>query len=371
MKKKIKVLQFPIANTMGGTTQYVLQNWKYIDKSIFHFDFATMSKKLDIAAELEKSGSRIYYISCYAEEDEKKFIEEFRKILKSGDYDIVHLHTNQWKSFSVEKVAKEEGIKKIIIHAHNSGISFANREFRDMEEKKHYDVRNKLTKDIATDFWACSKMAADFIYGKQISREKIKIMKNAIEVNEFLYDEKIRNEYRRTLGVENRFVIGNVGRFVYQKNQEFLLQVFLEVIKEDKNCILLLIGTGEKESKYRNYVEQNGLQNNVFFMGYRNDVKNLLQAMDVFVLPSRYEGLPISAIEAQTSGLKCLCSDKITDEVKITNNLELLPLEVNIWKNKILNLKKGYKRENMAEIMTKAGYNINSQIKVLEKMYLE
>ena len=119
---KIKILQFPIANSKGGITNYILQNWKYIDKTKFRFDFATMSHSLDFAEELEEQGCKIYHISCYAEDNIEKFVHEFRNILNNEDYDVVHLHTKQWKSFLVERIAKEMGIKKIIIHAHSTGI---------------------------------------------------------------------------------------------------------------------------------------------------------------------------------------------------------------------------------------------------------
>lgn len=112
--RKIKILQFPIANSKGGITQYILQNWKFIDKAKFEFDFATMSKSLDFENELKKTGSKIYYISCYAEDNKEKFVREFTEILSNGNYDIVHLHTKQWKSFLVERIAKEAGIKKLL-----------------------------------------------------------------------------------------------------------------------------------------------------------------------------------------------------------------------------------------------------------------
>ena len=208
MNKKIRVLQFPIANSKGGITQYVLRNWKMIDKSRFQFDFATMSDSLDFANELEKQGCKIYYISCYAEENEKKFISEFKKILIDGNYDIVHLHTKHWKSFSVERIAKEVGIKKIIVHAHSTGIDGENVQ---SAEKLHYQMRNLLTEDVATDYWACSKLAADFLFGKNISTKKIRIMNNAIDLNKVRYNSKSGERYQKELGVKKELEIGNVG----------------------------------------------------------------------------------------------------------------------------------------------------------------
>ncbi|MCI8724726.1 MAG: glycosyltransferase family 1 protein [Hungatella sp.] len=374
--KKIKILQFPIANSKGGITQYILQNWKYIDKEKFQFDFATMSKRLDFSDALESEGCKIHYISCYAEDNREKFIEEFRKILLEGNYNIVHLHTKQWKSFLVEQIAKEVGVRKIIVHAHNTGVDTLDEQKRKKEIQLHNRVLDQLNMEIATDFWSCSEKAAEFIFKDKIPRSKIIIMKNAIDISKFKYNLKIRNEYREKFGVKDAYVIGNVGRFVYQKNQEFLLEVFSELCKEhtiqSKNCKLLLVGSGEREKEYKSITKEKGLEGKVIFTGERKDVEKLLQAMDLFCFPSRFEGLAISLIEAQTSGLKCICSDTISNEVKITENIKLVPLQTRLWVNEILkmvNLVEKYKRNDMNQIVTKAGYNILSQIKIVEQYY--
>lgn len=170
MQKKIKILQFPVANSQGGITQYILQNWKYIDKKRFQFDFATMSKHLSFADALLKQGCKMHYISCYAEENEQQFNEEFEAILRNENYDIVHLHTKQWKSYNIEKIAKKVGVPKIIVHSHNTGIDTLDDERRGEEIETHYRVRKALREDIATDFWACSNLAADFLYGDYIPK---------------------------------------------------------------------------------------------------------------------------------------------------------------------------------------------------------
>ena len=369
MKKKVRVLQFPIANSKGGITQYALRNWKFINRDKFQFDFATMSKTLDFAEELEQSGCKVYYISCYAEENEKKFVDEFRKILLVGHYDVIHLHTKQWKSFNVEKIASEVGVPKIIVHAHSSGIDTLDDERRKAETELHYSMRKMLTDEIATDFWACSRLAADFLYGTRISRDKVVVMNNAIELSVYAYDKRIREQYRRELKLEDKLVIGNVGRLVYQKNQEFLLSVFKEICEMRKDCVLLLVGEGEKETEYRQYVEENNLAEQVVFLGHRKDVSCLLQAMDLFCLPSRFEGLPLVLIEAQAAGVKCLYSNTITKEVELTENIKQLALNVDVWKKEILAYKDLEERKDMREHITAKGYNVEEQIKKIEREY--
>ena len=311
---KIKVLQFPIAASKGGITRYVLKNWQYIDKTRFQFDYATMSHTLDFADELKKEGCKIHYISCYAEENAKKFEDEFKNILQDGKYDIVHLHTKQWKSFRVEKLAKEAGVPRIIVHSHSTGIDTADEEKRQKEIALHYKMKNELTEDIATDFWACSRLAANFLFGDKIPAGRIKIMNNAIEPEKYCYDEDVRQEVRKEFGIEDRFVVGHIGRFAYQKNHEFLINMFAELCKEKKDAVLLLIGDGElKDAVYRQAVDLH-IENQVVFAGKRDDVNRLLQAMDVFCFPSRFEGLPITLVEVQAADLMCLYSETITDD---------------------------------------------------------
>lgn len=364
----MKILQFPVAASKGGITQYVLQNWKYIDKEKFQFDFATMSEKLDFADDLERQGCKVFYISCYAEQDEQRFCEEFRAILSEGNYDAVHLHTKQWKSFHVEEIAREVGIKRVIVHSHSTGIDTLDGEKREEETKLHNRMLGQLNEDIATDYWACSRKAADFLYANQIPQEQIKIMNNAIDLSKFRFQPKVRQEYRKMLGVEDNFVIGNVGRFVYPKNQEFLLHVFRQLCELRDDCILLLVGCGEREEEYRKYVKKYGLAKRVIFTGYRTDIPQLLQVMDCFCLPSRFEGLGIAVIEAQASGVSCICSNKVPEEAFISPFVQALPLNEKLWLEELLNTSRKDRSDAWRYVQV-AGYDIEEQIKVVEKAY--
>lgn len=367
-ENKVKVLQFPIANSKGGITQYALQNWKYIDKSRFHFDFATISKSIDFELELKKTGAKLFYLSCSAEEDKEQFIEEFKSILIEGNYDVVHLHTGFWKSIIVEEIAKDVGIKKIIVHAHNSGVDILDNERREKAELNHFMIRDTINEEIATDYWACSLKAADFLFGDKISKDKIKIMSNAIDVVKFEFNKSLRNEIRSEMGIkENEYVIGNVGRFVYQKNQDFLLRVFQLLCEIRENCRLLLVGDGEKKQEYYNFVKENALEDKVIFTGFRKDVNKLMHVMDIFCLSSRFEGFPISLVEAQAQGLMCIVSNEITVEAKITDLVRYLPLLEDEWVEELIN------QYNVITprlcLLKDTGYDIQKQIKILEELY--
>ena len=369
----IKVLQFPVANSKGGITRYVLQNWRFIDRDCFRFDFATMSKQLDFEDQLIKDGCKVFHISSYAEDNSETFTKEFREILANEQYDIIHIHTKQWKSFLVEQLAKEAGIKKIIVHAHSTGIDVLDEQKRLMEVELHNKRKAELNEDIATDYWACSMKAAEFIYGDMIPKEKIRIMNNAIDLDKFRYAETTRRECRRELGIKDKdYVVGNVGRFVYPKNQSFLLCVFKELCKQDDSFKLLLVGSGEREEEYRKYVRENNLEENVIFTGYRTDVSRLMQAMDVFCLPSHFEGLGIVLIEAQALGLQCITSDCIIEEALVTNIINRISLKSELeWvlqiekcRKRILKNRKVYNR-----IVKEKGYDLREQIKYIELLY--
>lgn len=369
MKKKIRVLQFPIANARGGITQYVLNNWHFIDRKRFHFDFVTLNKRIDFENELLADGCKIHCLSCYAEENEKKFIDEMSNILSIG-YDIVHLHTGYWKGFLVEELARKYGASKIIVHAHTTMIDILDDRIRQEALKKHERLKALFNVEMATHYCACSKEAADWLFGEQIPRNKIRIFKNAIDVNKFFYKPNIRKSYRKKIGVEDCFVIGNVGRFVYQKNHEFLLDVFQAINKEMKDTRLLLIGDGELLESMKEKAKIDGIENKVLFMGKRKDVAELMQAMDIFCLPSRFEGLGMVLIEAQCNGLNCIASENVPKEAKITKHLVFLPLDIQVWKENIVRRYNNFHREksDMRQII-KMGFSMTTQIKEVEELY--
>ncbi|MFD2331507.1 glycosyltransferase [Cohnella sp. GCM10020058] len=368
--KKIKVLQLPIVNQRGGITHYSMRNWDFIDKNKFRFDFVTFSKILDFEDELTSDGCKVHYVSCYAEENRKQFISELKKILSEG-YDAIHLHTGHWKSFLVEEIAIEMGIPIIIVHAHNMAVGISDPILRQKAIERHEQQKKLFMPHHATHFVACSQLAADWLYGPQIPKEKIRILKNAIDTNKFAFSPKVRKEYRVKLNIEDSFVIGHVGRFVYQKNHKMLIEVFAKVSKEIPNAKLMLIGDGEEFNSIKDSVHDLGLEEDVLLLGRQSDteVPKLMQAMDVFCNPSRFGGLDLTLVEAQTTGLKCLVTADIMPESKITENLQFLPLEVNAWYDAIIELSKGFSRTDCKDIVSKAGYSLENQIHELERIY--
>lgn len=366
----MKILHFPIRNSNGGVTRSALKFWKYIDHDRFQIDFATCSPKLDFEQGIIDQGCKVYYISCYAEQDAERFCQELKEILQQG-YDAVHLNTSWWKSFYAEKVAREAGIKIIIVHAHSTFVDIQDTKQRERELAEHERLRSYFTVDMATHFLSCSAAAADFLFGAQIPRKEISMIHNAVDLMRYSYDEQKRIAVRNALRLSNKFVIGNIGRMSYAKNQLFLLECFYEIQKKTADAVLMLVGDGELEKDIREKTEKYGITDKVILTGAVENTEDYLQCMDVFALPSRFEGLPCVLIEAQAAGLKCIAGDTVTKEAKVTDNVTFVELEKEKWVDAISRYTQGYGRIKMDEQIRKAGYDIRDEIKVLEELYTE
>jgi len=281
-----------------------------------------------------------------------------------GKYDAVHLHSVNI-AFMIFPAARRNGIKYLLSHSHSTVYS----------DKKLNAFRNyflcKGIKKQATHFLACSVAASDFLYGIE-NRESVLVFKNAIECSNYSFVTEIRNEYRKFFDFEDQLIIGHVGRFSETKNQKFLIEVFRDICDINDNAVLMLVGDGplkiEIEKKVLNY----GLSDKVLFLGQRDDVNKLMMAMDVFVLPSIYEGLPVVGVEAQASGLTCFMSDTITDEVEITN-VEFMSINdgPKAWAERICNVKlnsDSHRREDSKAVAAK-GYDINQEADNLYEFY--
>lgn len=366
--RKIKILQFPIAASNGGITHYAVENWRWLDKDRFQCDFATMSRNLPFADELERMGSDIYYISTYAEDNIEGFIKEFEDIL-SNNYDVVHLHTKQWKSVTVEELCKKHGVPMVIVHAHSTRCDNNDAKMRERETQAHIRIRSELKKDVATDYWACSSEAARWLYGEDILPD-VKIMKNAIDVDKFSFDLSVRNRLRNHYGLINKTVIGSVGRLVYQKNHEFLLRAFAKAKDYRDDLVLCIVGDGPLKTELKSLAVELGIFEDVIFAGNKDNVNEYYQMFDLMVFPSRFEGLGIALVEAQAAGLRCLAADNIPKEVQITNLIKYLPLNINVWVNEMTKFNCDENRMDMTLSIKNAGFSIKDQIIVVENEYL-
>lgn len=367
--KKIKVLQFSVANGKGGRAQAILENWKFINKGEFQFDFVAIKDPLAFQADIEKAGGHVYYLSCTAEENPRQFVEELENIFRNH-YDVLHIHSACWKNFFVNETARKCGIPKIIIHSHNTDVSkIENVDLMKQLKQRHYQLRDELTLEMASDFWACSQAASEWLFADRIPKERIKIVKDAIDTRRFAYNREMRERYREKLCIGEKIVIGHVGRFSYQKNQEYLVDLLYALKQDYDNIILLMEGVGKLKSQVVDKVKSLGLQNDVIFFENYERIEDLYQVMDLFVFPSRFEGFGRVLLEAQCSGLKCISSDQVPVDVKVTSNVVFKPLDnFTEWIDWIKS-SVPYDRKNMSEDIKKSGYDIVENVRELETLY--
>ena len=367
----IKVLQIGMTRNIGGLETYLMQQFNHLDYNKIRYDFVNITGEYNIAFsdEIESKGSKIYSVISRHKNPLLHYYQWIKILFKNkGKYTAIVLNSNSLEYVFPIFIAKIFKIPVRIMHSHNSSwehkIGFG---------RKCLIRFNKVLLNFsATNYWACSKVAGIWMFDKNKSFE---IVHNAIEVEKYKYNNIKRKEIRKILNLEGNFVIGHVGRFSYQKNHDFLVSIFKEIVKIIPNSILLLIGGAVENDDYyiktQEKVKKLDLEKNVKFLGLREDVSKIMQGMDCFILPSHFEGLPLVGIEAQTAGLPCYFSNNITQEVKVTSLVEFISLEKNpkYWADRIVKCK-GVKRVDTSEDIMKAGYDINKEIKKIENLYL-
>lgn len=367
----IRILHVLGSRPTGGVGAFLYNYHQYIDKSKVQFDYLMFSdfKSGDYDEKVKKLGGRVYVLPALKHKRllllHDLLIQFFAK--HASEYNIVHLHTANL-AFLVLKVAKKYGIEVRIIHAHATVYS---------EKYLWKSWRNKVLwyigKKYATNYCACSKAAGEFYYGKEaVESGLVKVIPNAIDLEKYKFNQAIRNKIRKSLQLDDTFVVGHIGRMSPPKNQIFLLKVFDEIKKTKANAVLLMIGDGPLRPEIEDEILKLSLTDSVILLGVRNDVPNLLMAMDVFVLPSLFEGLGIVVMEAQASGLKCILSDKVPVETNM-GGAEYISLQTYCkqWASAILNCEKKHNRNSYLSNLIKNGYSIKESVEALQNYYIK
>lgn len=371
---KIRVLLYSERWTSGGIESFIMNLYKNFDREKIEADILTSQNETDIYDdEIEKMGGNKYVTL------EKKYnspiirtlknFKQFKKSIKNKKYDIIHLNICHGVAMIYSYIAKKNGIKFVIIHSHNTDIGKKQKKLK----KLGHNVCKILFEHYADEYLACSDLAAEWLFTPQLlDSGRVKIINNAIDVDKFIFNEEKRITTRKELDIDNKFVVGHIGRFSEQKNHEFLIEVFKEINNKNKDSVLLLVGDGELKHEIEQKVEVLGLKENVIFYGLTKDIPKLLWAMDVFVLPSLYEGKPFVGIETQTASLKSYLSDTITKTLKFTDYIEYLKLDLTPkeWADEILISGTNYKRKNMRKKVEENGYDIKEVTKNIENMYI-
>ena len=358
----IRILHVVTYMGRGGLETMLMNYYRHVNRNRVQFDFLVHRDfEADYDPEILNLGGKIYRLPRLNPFN-KKYLNELNQFFKDHpEYRIVHSHLDCMAGIPL-KYAKRNGVPIRIAHAHSSNQT----------KDKKYLLKLMFKRNIkknATDLFACAQDAGLWMFGC----DQFHVMNNAIDTKAYVVNKQTEIEVRRELEIpEDTFVVGHVGRFAPPKNHKFIVRVFAEVLKEKQNAFLLLVGDGDLRGETEALTVELGIQDNVIFAGMRSDVNRMLQAMDVFLFPSVYEGLPVSIIEAQAAGLPCLISDKVPIECRKTDLVSQLSLNdnLNVWKNAVIDAGKVSKRDTSKEI-SDAGFDIYLNAKWLENFYLE
>ena len=358
----IRILHIVTYMGRGGIETMLMNYYRNIDRSKLQFDFLVhRDLEADYDKEILEMGGKIYRLPTL-NPISFKYITQIKKFFREHkEYKIVHSHIDCMSSVPL-KYAKKNGVPIRIAHSHNNSNTMNLKYFL-----KLY-FRSKLDKYV-TDRFACSKEAGEFLHRSN----SFHMLNNAIDTQKFLFIKDVRDEVRKEFGIkEDTIIVGSVARFMEQKNHSFIVDIFAELLKQDDNAVLMLVGDGHLKNQIEEKCASLDIGNKVIFTGVRTDVQRLLQAMDVNLFPSLFEGLPVSIIEAQAAGLPCLISNKVPIECKKTNLVEQMDLSYSAkqWATKVIEMSKIARRDTFEEIK-EAGFDIGNNAIWLQHYYIE
>lgn len=347
----------------GGAETLVMNIFRHIDRSKYQFDFLLFNDEKGFYDEEAKSlGANLFYVPSMRKIGIFKYIKQMIIFFKNNDIDIVHSHMD-WQGGFIAYAAHKAGIKKIVVHSHANQKMFES----NIIYKIMISINKYLIKKYATDCVACSKEA-----GKSLFKKDFDVLINGIDLDKFLNPnqeviEKLKNEFQIK---DTDIVLGNVGSLSENKNQSFLIELLYELNKKNKNYKLILVGNGSMKTELIRLVNQLGVHEQVIFAGVRKEIPEMMSLFDIFLFPSKKEGLGIVAIEAQTSGLNCIVSDSIPKQCDMGLSLVYRkPLVIKEWVDSILSLKKEKVLVDRNKLLN-SNFNIERNCEQLEKIYM-
>lgn len=371
----LRVLVLDTVMDRGGAETMMMNYLRHFDREKVTYDFlVNRDYRAAYEDEIESLGSHVYRMCPMYPQYFGRYKREFRDFLKQHpEYTVIHSNLEE-RSYFPLRIAAEQGVPVRIAHAHNRPVGF------DLKSVFREYFRMRLPKYV-THMFACGTEAGDWLFGKQ-NRDKVIQQRNAIDTAQYRYDPQVAVQVRQEFGVTdpNTFVLGHVGRFFPQKNHAFLIDIFVELHKQCPNSVLWLVGGGELNDELKNQirakVDELGLHDSVRFLGVRSDVYRLLQGMDSFILPSLYEGLPVTMIEAQAAGLPCTISDRVPRQCDVTGNVQVVGLEdaPQTWAARVLDQHRQLldaDRSAGADVVAKQGFDIQANAEWLQQFYID
>lgn len=365
-QQPIRVLNLFTIMDRGGAETMVMNYYRHIDRTKVQFDFLVHREQRGAYDdEIESMGGRIYRLCPIYPQNFARYKRDLRGFFQAHpEYKIIHSHMSELGYFAFRE-AEQQGVPVRICHAHNAPHGF------DAKMIVRTYFKNRMMPHL-THLFMCGEESGKWLYGEK-NKSRFIMLNNAIDAASYTYDLSKREELRRQLGLADELVIGHVGRFNPQKNHPFLLDIFAALLKKESNAVLFLVGGGEGMSQIREKVQKLGIAEHVRFLGVRSDVADLMQAMDMFVLPSLYEGLPVTMVEAQAAGLPCIISDKVPPECILTEGLvDVMPLSASpeAWAEKIL-VKRAIPRTDRRAEIAAHGFDITTEAVKLQEFYLK
>ena len=362
MKNKIRVVHVFGGLDMGGAETMAMNLYRAIDRERVHFDFVVHTEKVGAyEEEIRSLGGNIYRCPRYALKNHKRYLAWWRRFFEENPDVILHSHVRS-SAILYLKLARRVGIKTVIhSHSTSNGRGLASL----VKRIYQYPLRHR-----ADYLMACSNEAGRWLYGKKaLTRPNYIFFPNAIDTEKYRYCPETAEKYRRELGLEGKFVVGHVGRFHEAKNHPFLLRAFARVAQKREDAMLLLVGDGALRPAVEEQIRSLGLEGRVILTGSRSDVAGVMQAMDVFAFPSAWEGLPVTVVEAQSAGLPCLISDRVTKDVDLTELVRRLPIDrEEAWAEAILETE--LLRRDVIDEVRKAGFDVRESAAKLMEFYL-
>lgn len=360
-----KVLHVLSSLDRNGTETFIMNVFRCIDRSKIMFDFLIFTEStVGYYQEALSLGAHIYRLPPRSK-GFFSYMTNLRNFFKqfAHDYKCIHFSGSTLTTILPLYYAKKFDIPMRIIHAHSSS-------YIGIHNLILHKFNSHILPFVATKYLACSEVAAEWFFSN--IKDKYLIVKNGIAVSKFQYNQQVRIQQRNLLGINDSFVIGHVGNFNKIKNHNFILDVFCEIRKKISNAKLLLIGDGELFNSIQERVVKEKLEQSVIFLGCRDDVNCLLQAMDCFIFPSLYEGLPFALIEAQAASLPVFASTNVSVEAKLTNNVHFIDLNLtkSAWADYIIN-HSFIERKSTRETIENLGYSIEKTTEILFNIYNE
>ncbi len=352
----------------GGAETFLMKLYRNIDRTKYQFDFCVnVKEKCFYEDEILSLGGKIYRIPSKTE-NLKEFKQQLTDLIRNNEYTYVLRITSNAMGFLDLKIAKKAGAKVCCARSSNSSDGTG------IKSKVAHMLGRLLYGKYVDVAFAPSDLAASYTFGnKAYKNGKVHILHNAVDLDIFHYDVDARIKAREELGVDSDVnVFGHIGRFMEQKNHMFLADIFKCVKEKNKNSVLLLVGDGDLKEQFEEKAIELGIRDSIIFTGIRSDIPALLSAMDVFVFPSLYEGMPNTVIEAQATGLSCLISNTITKEANITDLVEYLPLSAAAehWAQVAMQ-KLGQERSDTKQAFVDNKYDIQSLTKEFEKIIFD